>query len=65
MFGIQTKSIFVKQNKGKITHQIYIVPMGKNEFSYALTFWLISIKNSVKQKSKNTLRVEINQFCVC
>ena len=36
---------------------------GQNEFSYELTFWFISIENSGKQKRKNTLRVEINQFC--
>ena len=33
---------------------------GQNEFSYELTFWFISIDNSGKQKSKNTMRVEIN-----
>ena len=37
--------------------------MGQSQFSYELTFWFILIKNSDKQKSKNTLRVEINQFC--
>ena len=37
--------------------------MGKSRFSYELTFWFISIENGDKQKSKNTLRVEINQFC--
>ena len=37
--------------------------MGQSKFSYELTFWFISIKNSGKQKSKNSLRVEINQFC--
>ena len=37
--------------------------MGQSKFSYELTFWFILIKNSGKQKSKNTLRVEINQFC--
>ena len=37
--------------------------MGQSKFGYELTFWFISIKNSGKQKSKNTLRVEINQFC--
>ena len=34
--------------------------MGQNEFSIEVTF---SIENSGKQKSKNTLRVEINHFC--
>ena len=37
--------------------------MGQSKFSYELTFWFISIENGGKQKSKNTLRVEINQFC--
>ena len=36
--------------------------MGQSKFSYELTFWFILIENSGKQKSKNTLRVEINQF---
>ena len=34
-----------------------------SKFSYELTFWFISNENGGKQKSKNTLRVEINQFC--
>ena len=38
-------------------------PPRQNEFSYELTFWLILIENSGKQKRLNTLRVEINQFC--
>ena len=37
--------------------------MGQSKFSYKLTFWFISIENRGKQKSKNALRVEINQFC--
>ena len=37
--------------------------MGKSKFSYELMFWFILIKNSGNQKSKNTLREEINQFC--
>ena len=41
----------------------YNLAMGQSKFSYELTFWFILIKNSGKQKSKNTLRVEINQFC--
>ena len=39
------------------------LPMGQSQFSNELTFWFISIENGGKQKSKNTLRVEINQFC--
>ena len=41
----------------------YNLAMGQSKFSYELTFWFILIKNSGKQKSKNTLRVETNQFC--
>ena len=37
--------------------------MGQNKFCYELTFWFISIENGGKQKSKNTLKVENNQFC--
>ena len=36
--------------------------MGQNELSYNLTFRFISVENSGKQKSKNTLGVEINQY---
>ena len=41
----------------------YNLTMGQSKFSYELKFWFISIENSGKQKSKYTLRVEINQFC--
>ena len=41
----------------------YNLSMGKSKFSYKLTFWFISIENRGKQISKNTLRVDINQFC--
>ena len=41
----------------------YNLPMGRNKFSYELTFLFISIENGGKQNSKNTLRVEIYQFC--
>ena len=37
--------------------------MGQSKFSYKLTFWFNWIKNSGKQRSKNTLIVEIIQFC--
>ena len=37
--------------------------MGQSKFSYELMFWLNSIENGGKQKCKNTLWVEINQFC--
>ena len=40
----------------------YSFPMGQSKFSYELMFWFISNENGGKQKSKNTLRVEINQF---
>ena len=41
----------------------YNLPMGKSKFSDELTFGFISIENGGKQKNKNTLRVESNQFC--
>ena len=41
------------------------ITIGQSKFSYALTFWFISIENDDKQKSKNTLSVEINQICDC
>ena len=41
----------------------YTLPMGPGMFCYELLFWFISIQNSGKQKSKNTLRVEMSQFC--
>ena len=41
----------------------YNISMGQSKFSYKLRFWFISTKNVGKQKSKNTLRVENNQFC--
>ena len=37
--------------------------MGQSKYSYKLTFWFILIENRGKQKSKNTLKVEINQLC--
>ena len=52
----ETKINFVNLNKGKIT--LLILP-----FSYELMLWFISTENGGKQKSKNTLREEINQFC--
>ena len=41
----------------------YNLPMGLSKFSYELTFWFISNENDGKQKSKNTLRVDINHLC--
>ena len=41
----------------------YNLSMGQSKFSYELMFWLISVENDGNQKNKNTLRVEINQFC--
>ena len=37
--------------------------MWQSKLSYELTLWFISIENGGKQKSKTTLRVEINQIC--
>ena len=41
----------------------YNLAMGQSKFSYELTSLFILIENSGKQKSKNTLRLENNQFC--
>ena len=41
----------------------YTLPMKQSKFNYELTFLLISAENSGKQKVKNILRVDINQFC--
>ena len=59
-FCIKTKMFFVNQNKGKIT--LIIFPRDRVSI-YELTIWFISFENGWKQKSKNTLTVEINQFC--
>ena len=40
----------------------YDLPVWQSKSSYELTFWFISIENGGKQK-KNTLWLEINQFC--
>ena len=59
LYGNQKKFCKPEQKEDNF----YNIPMGQNKFSYELTFWFISIENGGKQKSKNTLRVEINQFC--
>ena len=41
----------------------YNLLIGQSKFSNELTFWFIWFENGCKQKSKNTLRVEINQLC--
>ena len=69
--GISVKhtlcSLYWNQNKFCKPEQrednSYDLPMGQSKFSYELTSWFISIENSGKQKSKNTLRVDIDQFC--
>ena len=57
-------SLYRNHNKFCILEQrednSYNLAMGQSKFSYELTFWFIFIKNSGKQKSKNTLRVESN-----
>ena len=60
LFVLKPKDFFVNQNKREDNFK---TSQGQNEFSYELTFWFNSIENSSKQKSKKTLRVEINQFC--
>ena len=72
---MQCVGIFVKQtlcsvywNQKKFSkpeqreYSSYNLPRRQSKFSYELTFWFISIENSGKQKSKNTLRIEINQY---
>ena len=56
---IETKRNFVNQNKENITH---IISQEAGKISYEFTFRFISIENGCKQKSKNTLRIEINPF---
>ena len=56
----EAKRNFVDQNEGKITANL---PMGQSKLSYELMFWFISPENGGKPKNKNTLKVEINQFC--
>ena len=60
LFVLKPKK-FVIQNKRE--DNSYSLHMGQSKFSYELTFWFISIENGGKQKSKNTLRVEINPLC--
>ena len=60
-------SLYWNQNKFCKPEQrednYYNLPMVQIKISYELAFWFISIENGGKQKSKNTLRVEINKFC--
>ena len=60
-FCIETKKKNYKPEQRE--DNSYKLTMGQSKFSYELTFWFILIKNIGKQKSKNTLIVEINQFC--
>ena len=61
--------LFVLKPKKKICNpeqredNSYNLPKGQSKFSCELTFWFISIKRGGKQKSKNTVRVENDQFC--
>ena len=61
MLFVLNQKIFCKSEQRDDNSNI--VPMGQGKFSYKLTFLFISIENGGKQKSKNTLRVENNQFC--
>ena len=61
LYGNQNKFLKPEQKEDNSNN----LPIGQSKFSYELTFWFISIENGGKQKSKNTLRVEINQFCDC
>ena len=60
LFVLKPKKVCKPEQK---EDNYYNLPMGQSKFSYELMFWVISIENGGKQKSKNTLRVEINQFC--
>ena len=59
--SIKTKNKFCKPEQRE--DNLYNLYKCQSKFSCKLTFWLISIENRGKEKSKNTLRVEINQFC--
>ena len=67
MWGVKLPHPLLEKNKFCKSEQrednSYNLTMGQSRFRYELTFWFILIKNSGKQKSKNTLRVEINQIC--
>ena len=58
---IETKVNFVNQNKGKIPLKIY--PWERMNLAISCRSCSFQLKTMVK-KSKNTLRVGINQFCV-
>ena len=60
MLSIETEINFVNQNKGKITRIIFT--RGKVSLAISLRSGSFQLK-TVAKKSKNTLRVEINQFC--
>ena len=59
-FALKPKQICKPEQK---EDNSYDLTMGQSKFRYELTFRFILIKNSGKQRSKNTWRVEINQFC--
>ena len=58
---IETKIILLKSEQRE--DNSYNIHMGQSKLSYELRFWFISIENGGKQNRKNTLRIEINQFC--
>ena len=59
LFVLKPKEIKIEQREDNS----YNIPMRQIKLSFELTFWIISIENGGKQKCKDTLRVEINQFC--
>ena len=61
LFVLKPKEFFWKPEQTE--DNSYNLPMGQSKFSFELTFWFVSIENGGKQKSKNCLRVAINQFC--
>ena len=57
---IETKINYANQNKGKIT--LPISPLGRVSLDMSCRSGSFHLKTK-KQKSKNNLREEINQFC--
>ena len=60
LFVLKPKYFFKPEQREDNSYNLSI---GQSKFNDKLTFWFISIENGGKQKWKNSLRVEINQFC--
>ena len=59
-FSIETKINFINMNKGKIAPMIF--PRGRVSLGISLRTGSFQLKTVANKKSKNTLRVENNQF---